>query len=173
MTDRQWAVAALHGYRRHFRRAADASERGERPLSRRPAAGDPARLATWVGELKRHRRAILDRDIAKRIRAIPADDENRGLTSFIPLIKYRLGEEAWSVVIDACDEILAKDAPAEIEVVYEWTCDAERPWRGERVDQGSIVLHGPLLDFPADEAAFWNDKAEDLWSETRQDFTYG
>ncbi len=45
--------------------------------------------------------------------------------------------------------------------IYEWTRDVEQPYRAELRD-GTIVIRGPMLDFPTPDAERWNAYAADV-----------
>lgn len=129
-------------------------------------------VASWLGELKRQRRAVLDRNIASLLREISADSDNLGLRQFIPLIEDRLGGNAWAVLFKACNELLDDEARQPVEVAYVWIRDPEQLWNAQRLAADKIRICGPLLDFPIREANRWNDRAAALWSPELETFVH-
>lgn len=120
-------------------------------------------LAQWIGQLKRHRHAVLNEQIGACIMAIFGDyDVDAGyderLQSFGSVIENRLGDVAWTAIADVVPAIL-DGSRAPVSVVYDWTQDADQPWAAERREDGTIVIRGPLLDFPVSRVEFWNEKS--------------
>jgi hypothetical protein len=48
-----------------------------------------------------------------------------------------------------------------VPVLYEWTRDLEQPYGAELRD-GTIVIRGPMLDFPTADAERWNSRSADV-----------
>ena len=120
-------------------------------------------VAEWIGQLKRHRHGVLTAQIAECLAAIFGEsdvyaDHDARLQEAASVVEDRLGEIAWSVIADAIPEILNGSATS-VSVVYDWTRKAEEPWAAERRDDGTIVIRGPLLDFPVSRALYWNEQA--------------
>jgi hypothetical protein len=174
LDDAELFIAALHGST--FGPLSTPKPMSERDL-RHHYLEDPLAVllpvASWLGDLKRQRRVMLDRRMARLLLEIPMDADRIGIDRFVPLVRDRLGEPAWEVLVDACNELLDVEGMAPVEVVYEWTRDAAEPWRGERIDIGKMRIRGPLLDFPLGEAAVWNERAAALWSPERGAFVQG
>ena len=137
---------------------------------------DPLRfvlpIAAWIGELKRQRFAVLDHRIAKLLSDIVQDEEGLGLTAFLPVIEDRLGKDAWSVLVAACQDLLDDESHSAIEIAYVWTRDPVSPWSAERLSSTKIRIRGPLLDFPVSNVEVWNKHSQVLWSEELETFKH-
>lgn len=164
LTTEQVVAAALHGAT--YRPQADADDKTD--------VTNPIHwlqpVAEWIGELKRQRNALLTTRIAELLSDIfvgdnAKDPDDPQLSLYAKLIKDRLGRPAWQVIETAAVELLESDSAEPIPVVYDWTRDADRPWDGERRADGTIVLRGPLLDFPVSQAAYWNETCQVLREE--------
>jgi len=119
--------------------------------------------AEWIGKLKRQRHAVLTKEIAECLAAIfgeadPYAEYDARLRDFAPIIEDRLGAAAWSVLSDASRKIL-NGSDSSVSVVYDWTQNPEEPWAAESRGDGTIVIRGPLLDFPVSRVSYWNSKA--------------
>jgi len=120
-------------------------------------------VAEWIGKLKRQRHAILTKEIAECLAAIFGEGDfyaeyDARLRDFAPIIEDRLGSATWSMIADASQKIL-NGSGFSVSVVYDWTQNPEKPWAAESRDDGTIVIRGPLLDFPVSRVSYWNSKA--------------
>ena len=157
VTTEQNVIAALHGatYQPEFD--------WENSWDRRDPLHWLKPVAEWIGKLKRHRHAILTKGVAECLTAIfgeadPEDEYDASIRDFAGVIEDRLGEVAWSVIADALPAIL-DGSGAPVSVVYDWTRNPEEAWAAERREDGTIVIRGPLLDFPVSRVTYWNEKA--------------
>lgn len=138
-TGEQWASAALHG-----------GTLNDDIPEHRP---DPFRLsAAWIGSLKRTGQAWLDPDDAEALLGVAQQARGESERFF----RSQFSEEVWDVWYDAVAEVC--DTGNDLLVTYTWTRDLDRPWSAQRTEEG-LILTGPLLSFPACDAASWREKA--------------
>ncbi|MBY0611230.1 MAG: hypothetical protein K2P80_03510 [Beijerinckiaceae bacterium] len=124
-------------------------------------------LAAWMGSLRRDGRAVLDRSIAYRLVKLdepdPTDDENwtedMSLAPFRPFFDNRLGVEIRRELTQLARQCL--EDGSSINVRYRWTADPDRA-RSIGMQDGKLVIRGPLLDFPLSAAARWNELAANI-----------
>lgn len=120
-------------------------------------------VAEWIGNLKRHRYAVLSESIAHSLVAIFSeadidDPYDARLSEFASFIEDRFGDIVWTVIATAITDIL-NGSSGPVAVIYDWTRNPEEPWAAEKRKDGTIVIRGPLLDFPTSQVAYWNEKA--------------
>ena len=115
-------------------------------------------LAMWVGKLKGRRFAMLDARTASLL-AVVANDDGETAALFTSIVEPRLTDRAWDLLADAAKAVI--DGAAAVPVLYEWTRDLEQPYGAELRD-GTIVIRGPMLDFPTADAERWNSHAADV-----------
>lgn len=138
-TGEQWATAALHG----------ATLTDDIP-DQRP---DPFRFsAAWIGGLKRTGQAWLGVDEAEALLAVIEQARGESARFF----RSQFSEAVWDIWCQAVEEVV--DTGSGIVVTYTWTRDLDRPWSARRTRKG-LNLTGPLLSFPACDAAAWREKA--------------
>lgn len=138
-TGEQWATAALHG-----------TTLTDDIPDQRP---DPFRLsAAWIGGLKRTGQAWLGVDEAEALLAVAQQARGESARFF----RSQFSEAVWNAWYEAVEEVY--DTGTEIAVTYTWTRDLDRPWGAQRTEE-SLRLTGPLLSFPACDAAAWREKA--------------
>lgn len=115
-------------------------------------------LAMWVGKLKGRRFAMLDAHTASLL-AVVANDDGETAALFTSIVEPRLTDRAWDLLADAAQLVI--DGAAAVPVLYEWTRDLEQPYGAELRD-GTIVIRGPMLDFPTADAERWNSRSADV-----------
>lgn len=115
-------------------------------------------LAFWLGHLRRLGSATM------RCGFWSAIEEYIHHDALSELLFSALPEEAWSVLLDAAQELEepqpgeAYDTGREITVTYDWS-EGPEPWSVNR-EGDTIAITGPLLYFPVNERADWAKKAE-------------
>ena len=127
-------------------------------------------IAAWLGELRRWGRAVLDANLAfvldRVLRGCPEEEyeqefESAAGQAAIAYLKSLMPPTFWSDIDAALDAVIA-GGPA-VPILYDGTPVGPVWHPSESFGMAApVVVQGPVLDFPAAEAAWWTDRAAGL-----------